>query len=495
MKRSLILAGGGMKVGYQAGAMQVLLDEVGLDFAHADGTSGGCFNLAMLQSGLSGTQIADNWRHTSPFDALWPQPLYRYLMPWRLPGLASYNRFRRHLLPKWGVDFDKIRRSTIQGSYNIFDFTNKRPEILTQRDITPDLFFGCVSLPMFFPSVHDGGKTYIDAVYYRDANLAEAIRQGAEEIWVIWTVNETPEYKGGFYHQYFHIIEAIADARFYDELVEVERINEAVRAGTDKEHRHITVHTIRHGSPVPMDYLIYFRAKQMSRIVDMGIEDTRAYVAAAGLSSKSPVAAKRPVSLEFTERMSGELRPTAGTQAEAGKQPLVEHPISFEVTIKIDDLDRFIDEPDHAAHAAGHLDCDELGGRCVIEGGAFNLFVQDPSINLRRMLYRLPIVTSAGGKYTLEGEKDIPGAPAIDLWGELSTLYATLRRSDGADAEVVGNATLRLRLQDLPWQLSTFRVDQAASRAEQAITLARFGRFFFQELWDQCIHHMARHRP
>lgn len=67
MKRSFMLAGGGMKVGYQAGVTQVLLDQAGLEFEHADGASGGCFNLAMLQSGLSGTQIADNWRKTGPF--------------------------------------------------------------------------------------------------------------------------------------------------------------------------------------------------------------------------------------------------------------------------------------------------------------------------------------------------------------------------------------------------------------------------------------------
>ena len=57
-----------MKVGYQAGVMQVLLDEAGLDFDHADGTSGGCLNLAMVQSGLTGTRIANNWRKTGPFD-------------------------------------------------------------------------------------------------------------------------------------------------------------------------------------------------------------------------------------------------------------------------------------------------------------------------------------------------------------------------------------------------------------------------------------------
>ena len=65
-KRSLILAGGGLKVAFQAGVLQVWLDEAGLKFDHVDGASGGVFNLAMLCQGMSGRTMADNWRKTNP---------------------------------------------------------------------------------------------------------------------------------------------------------------------------------------------------------------------------------------------------------------------------------------------------------------------------------------------------------------------------------------------------------------------------------------------
>jgi predicted patatin/cPLA2 family phospholipase len=42
-KRALILAGGGVKVAFQAGVLQVWLDEAELRFDHADGASGGTF--------------------------------------------------------------------------------------------------------------------------------------------------------------------------------------------------------------------------------------------------------------------------------------------------------------------------------------------------------------------------------------------------------------------------------------------------------------------
>ncbi|MBA3851635.1 MAG: patatin-like phospholipase family protein, partial [Chloroflexi bacterium] len=58
-RRALILAGGGYKVAFQAGVLQVWLDEAGLEFDHADGASGGNLNLAMWCQGMSGTRIAD----------------------------------------------------------------------------------------------------------------------------------------------------------------------------------------------------------------------------------------------------------------------------------------------------------------------------------------------------------------------------------------------------------------------------------------------------
>ena len=66
-KRSLILAGGGLKVGFQAGVLQVWLDEAGLTFDHADGASGGCFNLAMYCQGMIGQADRRQLAQLDPF--------------------------------------------------------------------------------------------------------------------------------------------------------------------------------------------------------------------------------------------------------------------------------------------------------------------------------------------------------------------------------------------------------------------------------------------
>src|SRR6266700_7844631 len=77
-KRALILAGGGMRVAYQAGVIRALA-EADLRFAHADGTSGGTINLAMLFSGLSPVEMCERWRTLKVHDFVHFMPFEAYL--------------------------------------------------------------------------------------------------------------------------------------------------------------------------------------------------------------------------------------------------------------------------------------------------------------------------------------------------------------------------------------------------------------------------------
>ena len=106
--RSLILAGGGLKVGFQAGVLQVWLDEAGLEFDHADGASGGCLNLAMYCEGRSGTEIADAWRHSEPLAGV-DMNLGDLL---HARSLFSMDRYRKNVVRGgWGLNWDLIRES------------------------------------------------------------------------------------------------------------------------------------------------------------------------------------------------------------------------------------------------------------------------------------------------------------------------------------------------------------------------------------------------
>ena len=108
-KRSLMLAGGGLKIAFQAGVLQVWLDEAGIEFEHGDGVSAASFNLAMWVQGFSGTQIADNWRRFRPFAAVdvnWSQLLLRSFYA---KSFFELNPFRKKFFREWGLDLEKIR--------------------------------------------------------------------------------------------------------------------------------------------------------------------------------------------------------------------------------------------------------------------------------------------------------------------------------------------------------------------------------------------------
>src|SRR5438477_1802237 len=102
-KRSLILAGGGLKVAFQAGVLQVWLDEAGLTFDHVDAASGGTFNLAMMCQGMSGAQIAQNWRKFDPKIGLDlnGRELAKLFFA---DSLATLDGYRKNVFSVWGLD-------------------------------------------------------------------------------------------------------------------------------------------------------------------------------------------------------------------------------------------------------------------------------------------------------------------------------------------------------------------------------------------------------
>ena len=87
-KRTLILAGGGMRVAYQAGVMKALEEEK-LVFSHADGASGGIFNAAMLATGHSVNKIINKWKslNFNHFTSL--ISFKEYFTPWKLRALGD----------------------------------------------------------------------------------------------------------------------------------------------------------------------------------------------------------------------------------------------------------------------------------------------------------------------------------------------------------------------------------------------------------------------
>ena len=240
IRRSLILAGGGMKVGYQAGVLQVLLDEAGLAFDHADGTSGGCLNLAHAPVGpvrdAHREQLADH-RAVRPHLASsrsvpLPAPVAAAVRPDIRPrSCAAPARVgRRHR------EDPRAARST--GTYNVFNFTDKLFETHSRARRSPRTSSRPASrLPIWFPAVRDqAARPTSTACTGRTPNL----RRGGR-----------PRSRGDLGH-----LDRVRDARLpardrtasistssrrsptdgsTKSCADIEAINAAVRAGTDTD--------------------------------------------------------------------------------------------------------------------------------------------------------------------------------------------------------------------------------------------------------------------
>jgi predicted patatin/cPLA2 family phospholipase len=296
MKRSLVLGGGGAKIGWASGVLQVLLDEAGLKFDHIDATSGSVFNLAMLLSGRSATYIAEEaWGNLSPWEFVSLHPVWKYVTFWTLPSLLTQEAARTHIIPKWGIDIEKIRACRevgghpVVGTFNVCDFNAKEVRTFENSQMTLDRLLAIDAVPGVVPPVAADGTLYVDAMLLRDANLSEALARGADEIWLIWTVEEHSEWRGGWWHHIGHAFEICAVGNLKRELAAIEGMNARVAAGKGEPgDRHVTVHLLIPPQRLPVDYLLFKNKQQMRPVIESGRVFARQFL--AGLKPSPAVA-------------------------------------------------------------------------------------------------------------------------------------------------------------------------------------------------------------
>lgn len=494
-KRSLILAGGGLKVAYQAGVLQVWLDEAGLTFDHADGCSGGLFNLVQYCQGRSGTQIADSWRDFPVLHSLslnWRQ----YLRLFWAESLMTYDAFRREVLRgKWHIDWDKVRSSRRLGTFNVYNFSKNRHLVLTQDQMNEDLLVAGVTLPMWFAPVTIDNDRYIDAVYLTDANLMEAIRRGADELWIIWTVSRKQIWGGGFINTYFQIIETSANGRLKEDLDRIEANNQAITAGGRGEFgRRIEVKML--AAEVPLHYLINFKSTAFTAAVEQGIADARAWCRERGIPLKG--AADNLLELTFDETMQGGFA-LGPTDPEQGRQQGAAQgtTLAMHATVQIRDLDRFLNVPDHPGGLTGTIDFAPIGVGMTATTGVFNLLEPDPAAAAKLdvadvvKLFVYELGFEHGGKsYYLAGKKYVRRGG--DPFRETTTLYTKLHQGRDSSGPVVGAGVLTLGVEDLIAMLKTVRVHNAPNKLDELAALERFSKFFLGEMWERYGIHLKR---
>ena len=137
-RRSLVLAGGGVRLAYHAGVL-IALEEAGLSFDHVDGTSGGIFGTAMLASGITPKDAAVRWRKLNLDGFMTALPVRRYTSLDNLPAFGSADGIRKKVFPALGIDIQKINaNTTFQATFNVCNFSHKTIESITNKNATAD---------------------------------------------------------------------------------------------------------------------------------------------------------------------------------------------------------------------------------------------------------------------------------------------------------------------------------------------------------------------
>ena len=426
-RRSLILAGGGMRVAYQAGVL-VALERAGLGFAHADGTSGGTMNLAMLLSGLTPAEMCERWRTLDlhAFASLWPLRVLLRGPPY--PALGSSEGIRSRVYPHLGVDAAKIRVADgIAGTFNLCDYQRKLCVAVPHDQIDLDRLVAGVSLPVLSPGVQVDGHTYLDAVWIKDANVEEAVRRGADELWLVWAIGNHGVYRNGAFQQYVHMIEMSANGALFKELAAVSAINET-------REPPIRLHVIRPRVPLPLDPDFFLGRVDAATLIAMGHRDACEYLAAVTPDGV-------PLGPDAT-RME-DPRPGVGFRETLADEAA--GPLRVSLSWEIDDLDRFARTGEGTV--VGDVSHPSIGDKVLATGGSFVR-----SRGRWRAELRLP-----GGKVVLDRDER--------KWG-----HADARLIDPSGDEVAAG---RLRSTGRPpW--TTLHARGVGSMAEGARAVTRF---------------------
>jgi predicted acylesterase/phospholipase RssA len=372
-----LLAGGGIRVAWQSGVIKALA-EAGITFDHLDGTSGGTLTLAMMLSGVTPDDMCARWRALDPTDFVSPLPAAEYFHAGGTLGFGGTDGLVRRVFPALGIDVDRIRAAPAVpiGTFNVCNFDRKTVRAVAHSELTLDLLVAGVSLPGLMPPVVTEGATWLDAVWIKDTNVREAVRRGAEEIYLVWCIGNTPEYRRGVFHEYVHMIELSANGVLFEELAWLGDLNRSIESGHSPfgQRRPIRLVVIKPEVPLPLDPSFVFGVVDGDTLVAQGYDDARRRLDRADeddpLDARCTVMRSTGKRVTMRERFEGVLEASKGGGA-----------IRVSLAVQIADLDAFRRD---GSSARVHGWTEIRGARAPWFGGALEIQRSDH----RKLVYR-----------------------------------------------------------------------------------------------------------
>lgn len=196
---------------------------------------------------------------------------------------------------------------------------------------------------------------------------------------------------------------------------------------------------------------------------------------------------KKTVGIEFTETMRGFFsRNTANNDYQKGfnEGRASGESFAFTLTIRSDDVDDIISNPQHEARMVGTVTAPGLSGKpLAVNEGVFNLFTNDPdTVDTKLMKYRMLLSSEEGKKYYFKGFKFVHHEKGLDEWPETSTLYITIYEGENDKGKIFGQGILHILMEDFKTQMKTIKAVNASSVKEAIAAELKFGKYFSKSL-------------
>lgn len=219
--------------------------------------------------------------------------------------------------------------------------------------------------------------------------------------------------------------------------------------------------------------------------VQPGPGDADAAPAPAGVADAGT--GRAPTGIEFTERMAGYIsdRASAEYDAAAAVGRSFNNEFSFTVTVRINDVDRFLSDPMHQGTLTGVAHCPQISPEPLdVSDGVFRLMRKSTDAAETRLFeYLMTLTTRDGTRYAFRGQKNVhddhrPG----DLVRDTTTLFVDLAPESSAGKTARG--VLVIHPSDFAKQVRTIRGIGGRSIIDRNAAVAKFGALFAGTLFD-----------
>ena len=191
--------------------------------------------------------------------------------------------------------------------------------------------------------------------------------------------------------------------------------------------------------------------------------------------------------LTFSEVMTGGFGLDATDPSSGEKQGNTQNSqLALHCQVTIEDLQRFVDDPQHPGRLACTVDFPPFGLGIPCDPGIFNLFRTASTSGERWMVYECGFMAQ-GQRYYFAGKKIVQRGHAAEVLQQITTLYTLLYEGTDASGKISGAGTLHLGVKSIADMAKSLHVTNAQNQLDVLRGLGMYLKLFLDELWQTYI--------